>query len=50
MMSVLTLLGIGMKFKLLPVTLKGRVCKWHTQPLFSLALIAVLVLGDSIVD
>ena len=39
-----------MKFKLVPVTLKSRVYKWHTQSLFSLALIAVLVLGDSIVD
>ena len=50
MMSVLTLLGIAMKFKLLPVALKGRVYKWHTQPLFFLALIAVLVAGHSIVD
>lgn len=50
MMSVLTLLGIAVKFKLLPVALKGRVYKWHTQPLFFIALIAVLVLGHSIVD
>jgi hypothetical protein len=49
-MSILTLSGIAVKFKLLPVTLKARVYKWHKQPLFFLALIAVLVFGHSIAD
>ncbi len=50
MMGTLTLLGITLKFKLCPGTLRGKLFKWHTQPALFIALIVVLVVGHSIVD
>lgn len=50
MMGTLTLLGITLKFKLCPRTLRGKLFKWHTQPALFIALIVLLVAGHSIVD
>lgn len=50
LMGGFVLLGIALKFKLCPASLKGRIYTWHTQPLLFLTLIAVLLAGHSMID
>lgn len=50
MMVILMGLGISLKFKLLPPGLRKRVYQMHTHPVFFLTMIAVLLVGHTIVD
>ena len=50
MMVILMSLGILLKFKLCPTTLRKSVYQIHTHPFFFLFIILVLVIGHTIVD
>jgi hypothetical protein len=44
------LLGIMMKFKLSPASMRQKVFKFHTSPVLLIAAISILLIGHSIVD
>jgi hypothetical protein len=50
LMGIIILLGIALKFKLCPKSLKGDVYRWHTQPVLFVALILVLLAGHFMMD
>lgn len=50
LMVVLMTLGILLKFKLCPKSLRKSVYQLHTQPLFFMSTIAILAIGHAIVD
>jgi hypothetical protein len=49
-MVVTVLLGLMMKFKLSPASMRQRVYKLHTSPVLLIAAISILLIGHSIVD
>ena len=49
-MLVIVLLGLMMKFKLSPASMRQRVFKFHTSPILLIAAISILLIGHSIVD
>jgi hypothetical protein len=50
MMVIIMGLGIALKFKLCPVSLRKNVYQIHTHPLFFLLMVLALVVGHAIVD
>ena len=50
MMVIIMGLGIALKFKLCPVSLRKNVYQIHTHPLFFLLMVLALVVGHTIVD
>jgi hypothetical protein len=50
MMLILMGLGIALKFKLCPATLRKNVYQIHTHPLFFLVMVLALFVGHTIVD
>lgn len=50
MMGTIILLGIALKFKLSPKSLRGDIYKWHTQPVLFVGLILVLLTGHLMMD
>lgn len=49
-MVLTALLGIMMKFKLSPASMRQKVFKFHTSPVLLIAAISILLIGHSIVD
>jgi hypothetical protein len=49
-MVATVLLGLMMKFKLSPASMRQRVYKLHTSPVLLIAAISILLIGHSIVD
>jgi hypothetical protein len=49
-MLVTVLLGLMMKFKLSPASMRQRVFKFHTSPILLIAAISILLIGHTIVD
>lgn len=49
-MLVIVLLGLMIKFKLSPPSMRQRVFKFHTSPILLIAAISILLIGHSIVD
>jgi len=49
-MLVTVLLGLMMKFKLSPASMRQKVFRFHTSPILLIAAISILLIGHSIVD
>jgi hypothetical protein len=49
-MLVTVLLGLVMKFKLSPASMRQGVFKFHTSPILLIAAISILLIGHTIVD
>jgi hypothetical protein len=49
-MVVTALLGMMMKFRLSPASMRQKVFKFHTSPILLIAAISILLIGHSIVD
>jgi hypothetical protein len=49
-MLVTVLLGLMMKFKLSPASMRQRVFRFHTSPILLLATITILLIGHTIAD
>jgi hypothetical protein len=49
-MLVTVLLGLMMKFRLSPASMRQRVFKFHTSPILLIAAISILLIGHSIAD
>jgi hypothetical protein len=49
---VLTLVGLGlvMKFKIAPVSMRKVIYQIHTNPVLSFSIVSILLIGHSIVD
>jgi hypothetical protein len=49
-MLMTVLLGLMMKFKLSPASMRQRVFKFHTSPILLIAAISILLIGHTIAD
>jgi hypothetical protein len=49
-MLVIVLLGLMMKFKFSPASMRQKVFKFHTSPILLIAAVSILVIGHSLVD
>jgi hypothetical protein len=49
-MLVTVLLGLMLKFKLSPASMRQRVFRFHTSPILLIAAISILLIGHTIVD